>query len=315
MRATAIMVMAGCAFVTATAQEAAKPMDVASFEVSRLQCVIGNNAADGEHGAHYNGVFRMTSPDDPASPYVSSYAGLNLEHYFDARPRNSDNTIFFEPRHAPMEFRKVNAVTAELHQPPTPFFGVESWTTFEMKEPYYIDMSFRCVPRKDAFQGGYMGVFWASYINAPLDKSIYFLQGDSTLEQPQWAQFCTQAHGRDSTVLPRGDETKLSYPQEQSLLFCSFSPFRYSVPFYYGRIRDMVLIYIFEPNPYLRFAHSPSGGGATTAGDDTNPAWDFELVVPGWKAGETYALKMRAVYKPWVDRADVLKEVAQYLNK
>ncbi len=315
MRA-ALLAMIGCVLTDAAlAQEASTTMNFATFNVSRLTCVIGNNAEDGVHRAHYNGVFRMSSPDEEVTPYVPLYAGLNLEHYFDARPRNPDSTIFFEPRHAPMTFRKVNDTTAELHQPETPFFGVESWTTFELKEPYYIDMSFRCVPHKDAFEGGYMGVFWASYINAPLNKSIYFLQGDSTLEEPKWAQLCTQAHGRDSTVLHNTDTTDLSYPQEQSLLFCSFSPFRFSVPFYYGRARDMVLIYIFKPNPYLRFAHSPSGGGLTEAGDDTNPAWDFQLVIPDWKIGETYELEMRAVYKPWVDRADVLREVALYLNE
>lgn len=299
----------------AVAQQEGSSMDFATFRASRLECVIGNNAEDGVHRDRYNGVFRMSTPEESVSPYVPFYAGLNLEHYFDGRPRHEDSAIFFEPRHAPMEFRKVNDTTAELYQPETPYWGVESWTTFELKDPYYIDMSYRCIPRKDVFEGGFMGVFWASYINAPLNKSIYFLQGESTLEEPVWAQLCTQQHGRDSSVLWQGDHAELAYPPASDTLFNSFSPFRYSVPFYYGRIRDMVLIYAFKPNPYLRFAHSPSGGGKTDAGDDTNPAWDFQLVIPDWKAGETYTLDMRAIYKPWVDRADVLREVAKYLNE
>ncbi len=297
------------------AQDPKPSKDFATFQVSQLQCVIGNNAADGVHREGYNGVFRITSPNESISPYVPFYAGLNLEHYFDARPRNPDASIFFEPRHAPMEFRKIDDTTAELHQPATAYFGVESWTTFQLNDPYYIDLAYRCIPRKDAFEGGFMGVFWASYINAPINKSIYFLQGDSTLDKPFWAQFCTQKHGHDSAVLRQGDDTELNYPAESDTLFNSISPLRYSVPFYYGRVRDMVLIYVFKPNPYLRFAHSPSGGGKTEAGDDTNPAWDFHLVIPDWKVGETYTLTMRAIYKPWVDRADVLREVAKYLEK
>lgn len=301
----------GCA----TTKEKSPSMEFAEFKASRLVCVIGNNAEDGEHRAGYNGIFRMRSQKEPVSPFVPAYAGLNLEHYFDARPRSEDMDIFFEPRRVPMQFRRIDDRTAELYQPATPFYGVESWTTFELKDPYYVDMAFRCIPRKDAFQGGFMGVFWASYINEPLDKSIYFLQGESTLDEPFWAQFCTQVHGRDSTVLPYVDQTELSYPPKADTLFNSLSPLRYSVPFYYGRVRDMVLIYVFKPNPYLRFAHSPSGGTETEAGDDTHPAWDFQLVIPNWKVDETYTLTMRAIYKPWVDRDDVLREVAQYLNE
>ena len=316
MRALVTAVAMGVMLVgCATVQDTAPSGDFAAFNVSRLSCVIGNNAEDGEHRSGYNGVFRITSPDESVTPYVPLYAGLNLEHYFDARPRSPEASVFFEPRHAPMAFRKVNDTTAELHQPETPTYGVESWTTFEVKEPYYIDMSYRCIPHRDAFQGGFMGMFWASYINAPHDKSIYFLQGESTVEKPVWAQLCTQKHGVHSSVRWQGDTAELHYPPEADTLFNSFSPFRFSAPFYYGRVRDMVLIYIFKPNPYLRFAHSPSGGGNTEAEDDTNPAWDFELVIPDWKVGETYSLTMRAVYKPWVDRADVLKEVAKYLNE
>jgi len=47
----------------------------------------------------------------------------------------------------------------------------------------------------------------------------------------------------------------------------------------------------------------------TAAGDDTNPAWDFQLIVPGCKADQEYGLRMRLVYKPWAGRDDVIAEV------
>jgi hypothetical protein len=97
-------------------------------------------------------------------------------------------------------------------------------------------------------------------------------------------------------------------------LFRNFSPLRYSESFYYGRFEDMVLIYIFRPNPWLRFAHSPSGGGRIASGDDTNPAWDFQLVIPDPQQGREYKLEMRAVYKPWAGRSDVLREVRHSLT-
>ena len=298
-----------------TAGEQAVCEDYAPFAVPQLRCVIGNNAARDKHRERYNGLFSLFAPDSDESPFVEAYAGLNLEHYFDIRPRPADNNILFEPRVAPMTFTRVNDTTAELYQPPTPHYGVESWTRFELKEPYYVDMDYRCVPRKNAFEGGFLGVFWASYINAPLDKSIYFLSGGSTLEQPVWAQFCTQQHGAASTVLAENDTFDIPFDKPSDLLYADNALLRYGDPFYYGRFRDRVLIYIFEPGPIVRFAHSPSGGGRTEKGDDTNPAWDFQIIVPGYEVGKEYGLRMRLVYKPWLGRDDVLQEVKRYRSE
>lgn len=312
-RASALLFVAAASLA---AQDGKAGTDYDTFRVSRLECVIGNNKGFGDHRAGYNGVFRMTAPGQSTSVYVPAIAGLNLEHYFDGRPRQSEREVFFEPRYAPMEFRRLSETKAELRQPPTPVYGVESTTVFELREPYYVDMTYRAIPRKGGFTGGFLGVFWASYMNGPLDKSIYFLQGGSTLDKPQWAQFATQEHGRESTVLPAG-QTPPEPPVNDGPppLFRNFSPLRYSESFYYGRFGDMVLIYIFRPNPYLRFAHSPSGGGRSASGDDTNPAWDFQLVVPDPQPGKEYELSMRAVYKPWAGRADVLREVREWLRR
>jgi hypothetical protein len=315
--ATVTRVLPAVMFLLASglpAQDGKAGADYDTFRVSRLVCLIGNNSAAGDHRAGYNGVFRMTAPGANASVYVPAVAGLNLEHYFDGRPRQAERHIFFEPRHAPMEFRRLSETKAELRQAATPVYGVESRTTFELREPHYLDMSYRAIPRRGDYSGGYLGIFWASYINGPQDKSIYFLQAGSTLDKPQWVQFVTQTHGRDSTVLAAGQERREpAVTEDPPALFRNFSPLRYSEPFYYGRFGDMVLIYMFRPSPYLRFAHSPSGGGRSAAGDDTNPAWDFQLVIPEPQPGKEYELTMRAVYKPWAGRDDVLREVRQWL--
>ena len=293
-------------------QNARQGADYDKLSVSRLQCVIGNNAALGEHRAWYNGLFSARASDADASPFVPQYAGLNLEHFFDTRPRPEQSEVFFEPRAAAMAFKRINDTTAELYQAATPVYGVESWTRFELKDPYYIDMTFRCIPHKADLGGGILGVFWASYINAPEDKSIYFLAAGSTLDKPVWTQYCTQEHGRDSTVCNESDQLAIPFSGGAGTLFSSISPLRYSAPSFYGRFRDKVLIYIFEPGPIVRFSHSPSGGGLSASGDAHNPAWDFQLIVPGYKPGAEYGLKMRLVYKPWVDRQDVINEVRKY---
>jgi len=300
-----------CALALLSAPEASEHH--AAFEVSGFRAVIGDNAPLGEHRQHYNGVFSLHAPGLEESPFVPLYSGLNLEHYFDARPRSPEAAIFFEPRHAPMHFSKVDAHTAELHQPETPYYGVESWTTFTLREPHYLDMDFRCIPRKDVFEGGFMGVFWASYINAPHDKGIYFPLAGSTLDAPVWGQLVTQQHGLHSSVLHENDTLDIAFEATGDVLYANLSPLRYSVPFYYGRWRDQVLIFIFKPGPNVRFAHSPSGGGRTPEGAAHNPAWDFQLIVPDYEVGEEYRLEMRLVYKPWEGREDVLEEVRGYL--
>jgi hypothetical protein len=160
-----------------------------------------------------------------------------------------------------------------------------------------------------------LGVFWASYINGPMDKSIYFLAAGSSLDKPVWEQYATQKHNRDSTVLAESDTRDLEFRAEKGTLYNNLSPLRYSVPFFYGNHGGQVLIYIFEPAALIRFAHSPSGGGPNPAKDGFNPAWDFQYLIPGYETGKEYGFRMRLVCKPWKDRADILAEVRACLRE
>jgi hypothetical protein len=289
----------------------------AAFANAGFSCTIGDNTAFGEHCERYNGVYDIIPVDGGESPFVRKYAGLNLEHYFDARQRPDDSSLFFEPRSAAMTFQRLGERLSELHQPPTPFWGMESWTRFELSGPNCIDMHFRCTPAKDDFQGGFFGVFWASYINAPVDKSIYFLGESATLDAPRWEQLCTQKHGVASSVLNEHDTFNPTFANPGDLLYANLALMKYSVPMFYGRFQDYVLIYIFKPSPdtLLRFAQSPSGGGKNDGATTANPAWDFQMLVPGYAIGKEYSLEMRLVFKRWKGRNDVLNETRAYLGK
>jgi hypothetical protein len=300
---------------TLAAEEASVEEDYASFSLPGFTAVIGNNVKAEPHLRGYNGLFSLTSETDNENAFVPLFSGLNLEHYFDAQVVTEPGSVFFEPRRAPMTFKRISDHSCELHQPVTPVYGVESTTRFTFKEPHYVDMHFSCTPTRDDLAGGFLGVFWASYINAPEDKSMYFLAAGSSLDEPQWLQLCTQTHNRDSTVCNETDNFSIDFQGEDKTLFKAISPLRYSLPFFYGRIRDQVLIYIFTPGPTIRFAHSPSGAGPTEKGDDTNPAWDFQLIVPDYQPGESYHLDMRLVYKKWMGRDDVLQEVRRYFDE
>src|SRR5205823_5945832 len=144
----------------------------------------------------------------------------------------------------------------ELHQPPTPTFRLESRTRFKLVAPHYVDFHFRCVPTQHAFAHGYVGLFWASYLNAPEDKSIYFRGGGL------WQQLCTQRHNDQSTVRHRTDKLELrfskGYPEA---LYRNLSPLRFDEPLYYGLFRNHIYILMFDRAEGVRFTHSPSGGG------------------------------------------------------
>lgn len=289
--------------------------DYAALQSGELSCTIGNNAAKEDHRAGYNGVFELTSIHQKENLFVPLYAGLNLEHVFDGSARGNDRDIFFEPRVAPMEFDQIDSNTVVLRQAALPVWKMESETTFRLVDPYYLDVTFSCTPHEDHFEGGAFGLFWASYINAPLDKSIYFLRPGRDGET-LWQQFSTQYHNHNSTVRSFEDNFTWKFAADAPpSLFQNDSEIRYAEPFFYGRFRNMVFIVIFEESEGIRFTHSPSGGGSTPAGDDTNPAWDFQYVIPGYEIGKTYQFNYRVVYKQWITRADVLAEVARYRGK
>ncbi|MBI3735811.1 hypothetical protein HY256_04780 [Candidatus Sumerlaeota bacterium] len=118
------------------------------------------------HRTGYNGIVELHYADGP-SPFVYSYAGLNLEHVLNGKAYE-DKKLQFEPRNQPMELRKINDHTYELYQAALPETGVESCTRFEFKSPCYIDVTFECIPRKDSYPYPYLCFFWASYIQHPM---------------------------------------------------------------------------------------------------------------------------------------------------
>jgi len=312
------LIIAAALALGASQAEGVAGLNYQRFETPAVTCVIGDNAALGEHRARYNGIYHLTTPTLKESPFAPAYAGLNLEHYFDLRPNiNEDSHTFFEPRNAPMTFRQLGPNTAELHQPATPYWGVESSTRFTVDPGGAIDMDFTCTPHKGGWVGDFMGIFWASYINAPADKSIYFIGEGYSLDAPRWLQYCTQRHGLHSTVFGPGDNVPLAGPESTTNLFVSASPLRFEVPFYYGRFRDHVLIFLYEAGDggFIRFSHSPSGGGLTPAGDDTNPAWDVQLIVPDPEVGRAYTMRARLIVKPWQGRDDILKHARAFYGK
>jgi hypothetical protein len=280
-----------------------------TFRVGDLTAVVGDNGSAGTHRAGYNGLWSLTHRTEATNVFVPAVAGLNLEHIFDGdrRDTGASRDVFFEPRLAPMTLRRLSDAEAELHQPATPHSHLESWTRFRLTAPHFVDMTFRFRPTQHSFVHGYIGLFWASYINAPEDRSIYFRSGR------QWQQLCSQRHNDESTVRHRDDRIELRFSEGYpEALYRNLSPLRYDEPFYYGNFRNHIYILMFDRTAGIRFTHSPSGGGINQELQTTNPAWDFQYLLPRYEVRTEYQFRVRLAYRPRCTRAEVLREVAAW---
>ena len=219
--------------------------------------------------------------------------------------------MLFEPRANPMSIKRISDRTAELHQGPTNLHKLESWTRFTVTEPHYIEMEFTCIPRAETFDRGYIGLFWASYINTKVDKGYYFI-GRKTLEdQKQWVEINSPAHNIESSVRYELDERDPSFVEQYPpRLFNNYLDYRYSYPFYYGRRGKMAWLLMFEQAGPVRFSHSPTSGAPV--GPGTEPAWDFHYLFYDYKVGEKYGFKARLAYKPFVSREDIIEEYEKW---
>jgi hypothetical protein len=110
-----------------------------------------------------------------------------------------------------------------------------------------------------------------------------------------------------------GDTVDLKFaPGTKETLYRNFSPLRFDEPFYYGNFGSHVFILMFDRTEGIRFTHSPSGGGDHKANETTNPAWDFQYILPKWEVLQEYSFRARIVYREKCSREEILKEYAEW---
>lgn len=278
------------------------------LQVGELRVVLADNQAYGDvHRAGYNGVSELSHGGAP-SLFVPAYAGLNLEHIFsgDAATYDWDK---FEPRRAPMHLVRVDDTTFALRQDRTENWPLRTTVAFEVVAPDAIDLAVRCVPLAGAWKKhGYIGLFFASYIESPEDMTIHFIgrsrrgEGDPI---PRWIRHVPPSHGESACHRPAGSvwDPPLD-PGLPIVLVSGLSSYEYLYPFYYGVSHGKVLIMMFERpkgDDEVRFAQSPSGGG------EGNPAWDFIFIKRGYRVGEVFRFRVHAVCKDFRGVEDVIR--------
>jgi hypothetical protein len=281
----------------------------ASVETKLLRVVVADNEAFGAtHRAGYNGVAELSLVSPSAKNlFVPNYAGLNLEHIF-----SGDSSSFgwniFEPRRAPMKLIRHTARRIELQQESTEHWPLRSRLIYEVSGDA-VDFTYCGTPLADAWKKhGYIGVFFASYIDKPEDLSLEFigrLRRGGGGEQLLWIKHLPPKHGEAANHRPAGSTWDPPFDANFNIpLARGTSDFEYLYPFYFGRSGQNVFIMMFEHSRdggELRFAQSPSGGGAG------NPAWDFFYLKRGYQLNREFCFRGRAVLRKFTSKEEVIR--------
>ncbi len=246
----------------------------------------------------YNGIPRLQYKDSP-HPFLTSASGLNCEFFFDEKrwsfePRWKDIERF---QAQPSRVEGISDHEARLEIDAGEDWGIKVETTFRLEAPYFVDLEHSFTPtREDRIPGDFLGVFWASYIQAPRNPGFYVWGREPSRRRASWHNIYDALE--QETVGVIGAEkgpVGVSLRGTNKRLIYDLSPVRYVEPLMAGRVHGMLLAFLFQPSEDLeiRPAFNSQGGGVGV------PAWDYQAVVPNPKVGRRYSFKVRVVYKPF----------------
>lgn len=283
----------------------------ARVETEQLRVVIADNEPYGPtHRAGYNGVAELSLQAAGAKNlFVPQYAGLNLEHIFSGDAQSFGWNIF-EPRRAPMQLLRRSTNRVELQQERTEHWPLRSRLIYEVTNDA-VDLTYCGTPLADAWQRhGYIGVFFASYIDRPEDMSLQFIgrcRGDT---RTRWVKHLPPKHGVAANHRPVGSTWDPRLDDGFNIeLVKGVSEFEYAYPFYFGRSGENVFVMMFErpgADREIRFAQSPSGGGTG------NPAWDFIYYQRAYTVNREFCFRARAVLRKFTNTDDIIRLYEQW---
>jgi len=289
-----------------------------------VEAVVANNEpVDDEllpgHGRGFSGVASLKHARRRENLFVPRYAGLNFELIHDGTDQTQE--ILLEPRHAPMEIRRLDEDAVELHQAPTPHWKLESRLQYEILDDGAIELRMECVPHERVFKNDYIGLFFASYIHQPESPDIHFLGHETGAggAQPRWIRSIAPdgwqgwntgtGYPGDYLKTHRSVEDRRQFPHDPDCRLTTiftFSKYRYSEPWYYGVSHGLALVHIFRNQDRVWFSQVPSGGGKG------NPAWDFQWFIPNYEVGRHYRFVMRMMYLPFESPEQMVKATAAH---
>ncbi|MBI2195247.1 MAG: hypothetical protein HYU36_24975 [Planctomycetes bacterium] len=282
------------------------------FSTGEITAIIGDNASDPpifqahpnagrkdsrplpgdlSHLPGYNGVWSLESVHRPANLFLPRVGGMNFEFVMDGHvgAGGKERHLIFEPRSVPMEMQVGGDGVVRLYQPPTPFWGIESWTEFSVQEPHSIDMKFDFSPNSRTWTHDWISVFWANYIYKPTPAESWLRIADDQ------GRVVDLGESREKSVIRSGDRLELARTGNWSERVISNGKVRFSQPFFFGVIDGMLFQVMVDTPHRLGFWsgswHPPEHWEAA--------AWDFHFTVMDPQPGARYGMNARLVYTRW----------------
>ena len=262
---------------------------------------IGGTADHGAGRREYSGLWSLTSVHQPHSAFVGSYAGLIFGHH------RSENG-----RQPPVNVERTGPTEVTMQRS---MGGLNTKGVYRLTPPNYIDYE---VTTEATESIDFPHLSWCCYMNSPEDGDIRFrLDG-------RWVTGHSPKHGIEATYCPKSlvdiREELNWYPLESLELengyrkgfHTGYSYQRFDRPFYYGRIRNMAYIVMFDRYHDIRFLISSSGGGISVVPGLTCQAWDWMWLPDSLAVNAPKTLRTRVVYKPYLDDDDVFSEYEKF---
>lgn len=259
------------------------------------------------------GLSRIEHENYPRNWLLSP--AFTLEHYIGI-PLNSEEYIEYEPCYGIKHLEKLSENRARVHYEPSPCSQIEFTAEYQVTSPHYLDVTLTMKTNRRAWPQNHVALFFATIVDVPIYTGVTMRGYDALIEvehQNRWIHFNGTAITQGKTAHPAGiEQPELPRsPDAPPTYFYSDSSIRFEQPFFYGSIDNMVFALMFRPEDRerIRFTvnpFAPAFGG---------PAWDFIWNIPAPIAEKRYEINFRSIFKPFVNRDDILQEYANFVAR
>ena len=196
---------------------------------------------------------------------------------------------------------------------------IASTLKYVVKEPYYIDFTFHCMPRDASLFGrrGYAIFFFANYMNDVDDVSLHFRGHESPNGGEAWVtadapQGPPDSNGGGNYRALDADDLTYDDDVQFRLNTWSYDWPRIAKPFYYGHARHgMTMILMFD-RPYSHRDQIRFSLYKFKLPKHPRPAWDFQYVINKVESGVDYGFRGRLAWKKFVSAEDCLNEYERW---
>lgn len=238
---------------------------------------------------------------------------FTLEHYIGI-PLDASDYVEYEPCYSAKQLQEVSDEQCTLRYEASPPSKIAFSATYQVVALHYVDVTMQMKTEREDWPLGYIALFFATIVNAPIYSGIYLLGEDTLTEAKiasEWIHFNGLATHPGKTVHPHGiANPELHRPTASPTpYYYSDSSVRFRQPLFYGLVDQMVFALLFRPEnrEEVRFTVNP------VAPAFGGPAWDFFWVIAEPKAGELYSLSFRSIFKPFAGADDIQQEYQAFL--